>query len=62
MDVKTYDLWKKIKSIARNGSGIYHCTDMDDKRRVYELIHAGYITVSWKTSLDAAFHIAAEID
>lgn len=62
MDSRTYDVWNKIKSIAQNGTGIYHCSDMDDKRRINELIHAGFITVSWKTALDAVFHTAAETD
>ena len=62
MDGKTYDIWKKLKSIAKNGAGVYHCADIDDKRRINELINAGYVTVSWKTSLDAVFHIGGEID
>lgn len=60
MDAKTYVIWNKIKSIARNGSGTYHCADLNDKRRINDLINAGYITVSWKTTLDAAFCIAGE--
>lgn len=62
MDGKTYNVWNKIKSIAKNGTGIYHCTDTSDKRCVNELISAGYITVSWKTVLDAVFRIAGEAD
>lgn len=59
---KTYAVWNEIKSIAQNRTGIYHCTDINDKRCINELINAGYITVSWKTALDAVFHIAVEKD
>lgn len=62
MDAKTYDTWNKIKSIARNGCGTYHCADTNDKRCINELINAGYITVSWKTTLDAVFYIAGETE
>lgn len=62
MDGKTYDVWNKLKSTANNGTGIYTCTDADDKRHINELINAGYITVSWKTSQDAFFHIPSETD
>lgn len=62
MEGRTYEVWNKIKSIARNGTGIYHCADTDDKRRIHELINAGYITVSWKTAQDAVFHTAVETD
>ncbi len=60
MDGRTYEVWNKIKSIAKNGTGTYHCEDMDDKRRINELINAGYITASWKTVLDVVFHTAVE--
>lgn len=60
MDGKTYNIWNKMKSIAPNGSGVYHCADTDEKRCVYELANAGFITVLWKTALDAVFHIAGE--
>ena len=56
MDGKTYDVWNKLKSTANT------CTDADDKRHINELINAGYITVSWKTSRDAFFHIPSETD
>lgn len=59
---KTYDVWNEIKYLAKNGTGMYHCTDIDDKRRINELVNAGYITVSWKTALDAVFHIDVETD
>lgn len=59
---QTYNVWNEIKSIAKNGTGIYHCTDTDDIRRINELVNAGYITVSWKIALDAVFHIAVETD
>ena len=62
MDGRTYEVWNKIKSIARSGTGIYHCADTDDKRRINELINAGYITVSRKTAQDAVFHTAVETD
>ena len=44
MDGKTYDVWNRLKSTANNGTGIYTCTDADDKRHINELINAGYIT------------------
>lgn len=62
MNAKVYDVWKKMKSIAKNGTGIYHCADTADKHCVYELMNAGFITVSWETSLDAVFHIIGETD
>ncbi len=62
MDSRTYDVWNKIKTIANNGTGMYHCADMNDKRRINELVNAGCITVSWKTALDAVFHTSVETE
>ena len=62
MNGATYRVWDKIKAIAVNGAGIYHCSDIEDIRRINELVNAGYITVSWNTSTDVAFCIAGETE
>ena len=60
MNSATYLVWEKIKSLTADGENTYHCRNIDDVRRINELINAGYITVSWKTTLDAVFCIAGE--
>lgn len=61
MDSATYNTWQKIKSLSNKGISIYHCSNINEVRRVNELANAGYITVSWKTTLDVVFYIAGEI-
>lgn len=61
MNSATYLVWNKIKSLAADGKNTYHCSDTEDIRRINELINAGYITVSWRTSLDAVFYINGEV-
>lgn len=60
MNSTTYHVWDKIKSLAKNGSDNYHCSNVNEIRCINELVNAGYITVSWKTSLDAVFCITGE--
>lgn len=60
MNAATYNTWDKIKRLAKTGVSTYHCSSVDEVRCINELVNAGYITVSWKTSQDAAFCIAEE--
>lgn len=62
MDVVVYRLWNKLKTISKSGTGTYHCSDKEDIKHINTLINAGYITVSWKTALDAVFHIVSETE
>ncbi len=60
MNSAAYLVWDKIKSLAADGTNIYHCSNIDDVCRINELVNAGYITVLWKTAQDAVFCIAGE--
>lgn len=62
MNSTTYHVWDNIKSLAENGTGIYHCSDARDIKCINELVNAGYITVSWKTTSDAVFYITGETE
>lgn len=60
MDSATYSVWNKLKALSANNINTYYCGDLDDVRRINELVNAGYITVSWKTARDVVFYIAEE--
>lgn len=60
MDAAVYDMWNRIKSLSQKGIDSYHCSNADDVKHINTLANAGYITVSWKTALDAVFCIAGE--
>ena len=61
MNAATYNTWDKVKHLAKAGNSTYHCSSVDEVRCINELVNAGYITVSWKTSQDAVFCIAGEV-
>lgn len=61
MDGAAYNTWNKLKILSKNGNNTYHCSDINEVRYINELVNAGYITVSWKTTLDVVFCIAGEI-
>lgn len=62
MDGAVYNTWNKLKSFSKSGINIYHCSNINEVRYINELVNAGYITVSWKTALDAVFYIGVETD
>lgn len=60
MNAATYNTWDKVKHLAKAGNFTYRCSSVDEVKCINELVNAGYITVSWKTSRDAVFYIAGE--
>ncbi len=60
MDGAVYNTWNRLKSFSQNGTNIYHCSGTNEVRYINALVNAGYITVTWKTALDAVFYIVGE--
>jgi len=60
MNAAAYNIWNKIKHLAQTGIFTYHGSSAGEIRCINELVNAGYITVSWKTSQDVVFCIAGE--